>query len=330
MKHHVLITDYAWPTLDIEREILEAVNADLVVAESGDEAELIELAPGVDAIMTCWKNVTSAVLDVASKCVLVSRYGIGLDNIAVDRATELGMLVTNVPEFCLEEVSDHVMGLILAFARGIVAQDRATSRGVWDQKLVQPIPRLRGQTLGLIGYGNIARALVPKALGFGLKIIAFTPRLAPDALAGIGEATNDLEFLLREADYISIHAPLTDETRGLIDRQALQLMKPTAYLINTSRGPLIDEEALVQALREGWIAGAGLDVLTQEPAPQNHPLLTLENAILTPHMAFYSETAIEELARDAAEHVAQVLRGETPTNIVNPGVIEQTNYRFAG
>jgi D-3-phosphoglycerate dehydrogenase len=324
----VLITDYAWPTLDIERAILTAVDAELIVAQTGEELELIQLAPQTDAILTCWKRVTAAVLDAAPHCRLVSRYGIGLDNIAVDRATALGMLVTNVPDFCRDEVSDQVMALLLALARRIVPFANQTRNGVWNLQTGRAIPRLRGQTLGLIGYGNLARALVPKALGFGLKIMAYTPRLAQDALAPFGVATNDLDFLLREADYVSIHAPLTPATRGMIDARALRLMKPSAFLINTARGAIVDEGALFTALQEGWIAGAALDVLAQEPPPPDHPLLTLDNVIITPHTAFYSQAAIAELAHKAAAHVAQVLGGETPTNLVNPMVLTQSNCRF--
>ncbi len=325
--YHVLITDYAWPSLDVERAVLAAVDAEPIVAETGAPEELLALAPQADAILTCWKPVPPAVLDAATHCVMVSRYGIGLDNIPVAHATKLGMVVTNVPDFCLEEVSDHVMALLLASARQLFPLTGATRQGRWERTTPQPIPRLRGKTLGLIGYGNIAHALVPKALGFGMRIIAFTPRLPADALSPFGEATNDLEYLLREADYVSIHAPLTDETRGLIDARALRLMKPTAVLINTARGAIIDEDALVQALREGWIAGAALDVLSQEPPPPDHPLLTLENVIITPHAAFYSETAIEELARKAAQNVVQVLQGRVPRSIVNPEVLEQENCR---
>ena len=327
-KFKVLVTDYAWPSLEIERRVLGAVGAELVVAETGEEAELRQLAPQADAILTCWKQVPPGVLDAAPRCLIVSRYGIGLDNIPVAHATQLGILVTNVPDFCLEEVSDHAMALLLACARRVASFARATRQGVWNLPAGRPIPRLRGQTLGLIGYGNIARALIPKALGFGLKIIAYTPRLRPDALAPFGAATNDLDFLLSQADYVSIHVPLTGETRGLIDARALRSMKPTAYLINTSRGAVIDEPALYQALTEGWIAGAALDVLTREPPEPMHPLLTLDNVIATPHAAFYSETAIAELAEKAVLHVAQALRGERPPNVVNPAVIEQANYRL--
>jgi D-3-phosphoglycerate dehydrogenase len=328
MRYQVLITDYAWPSLEIERTVLDAVNADLIVAQTGDEGELLRLAPQADAILTCWKRTPPAVLDAAPRCRIVSRYGIGLDNIPVDHATALGILVTNVPDFCLDEVSDHVLALLLACARRVVSFARATRAGVWNLQAGRPMYRLRGQTLGLIGYGNTARALAAKAQALGLNILAYTPRLTSGALeTGWGVATNDLDFLLRVSDYISIHAPLTAATRGLLDARALRLMKPTAYLINAARGPIVDEIALHQALVEGWIAGAALDVLSQEPPDPAHPLLALDNVIATPHAAFYSEAAIDELARKAAEHVAQVLRGELPTNIVNPAVMEQPNFR---
>jgi len=328
--YKVLVTDYAWPALDIERRVLAEVGADLIVAQTGEAAELIELAPQADAILTCWKQVPPAALEAAPRCLIVSRYGIGLDNIPVDQATRLGIVVTNVPDFCLEEVSDHTMALLLACARRIAQFSQATRSGVWNLKMGQPIFRLRGQTLGLIGYGNIAKTLALKAAAFGLKIIAYTPRLEPDALEPFGTATQDLDELLRQADYVSIHAPLTEQTRRLIDARALRLMKPAAYLINTSRGAIIDETALHQALTEGWIAGAALDVLVQEPAAPTHPLLALENVIITPHAAFYSETAVAELAEKAAVHVAQVLRGKIPTNVVNLTVLNQQNCRLHG
>ncbi|NJN84292.1 MAG: C-terminal binding protein, partial [Caldilineaceae bacterium] len=275
-QYRVLVTDYAWPSLTIEQEILRGVDAELIVAQDGSPDEITRLAPEADAILTCWKQVPPAALDAATRCLIVSRYGIGLDNIPVDHATRLGILVTNVPDFCLEEVSDHVMALLLACARRVVRFARETRDGVWNLQSGRGMPRLRGQTLGLIGYGNIARALVPKARGFGLEIIAYTPRLAADALGATGVATNDLDFLLRQSDYVSIHAPLTAESRGLIDARALRQMKPSAYLINTSRGAIIDEVALYQALAEGWIAGAALDVTDPEPPAASNPLLALD------------------------------------------------------
>jgi D-3-phosphoglycerate dehydrogenase len=333
MTFKVLVTDYAWPSVAIERDVLRTVGAELIVAQHGDEAELIQLAPQCDAILTNWKKVTAPVLDAAQHCLIVSRYGIGVDNIAVDHATQLGILVTNVPDFCLDEASEHTMALVLACARQVVSYATATRNGVWQVNTGRPAPRLHGQTLGLIGYGNIARTLIPKAIGFGLKVLVYTPRLAADALAAFGSdctATNDLAVLLSTSDYVSIHAPLTPETRGMLDSKALRLLKPTAYLINTSRGAIIDETALATALTEGWFAGAALDVLIQEPPPPDHPLLALDNVIVTPHVAFYSEVAVASLQQKAAEHVAQVLRKEVPTNILNKQVMQQSNYRLRG
>lgn len=324
----VLITDYAWPNLDREHTILDPLNTHLLVAETGDEAELIQLAPQANAILTCWQKVTPAVLDAASHCIHVSRYGVGLDNIAVDYATSLGIVVTNVPDFCVEEVSDHAMALILACARRIVGFDRAARGGIWDNTGQGPLPRLRGQTLGLIGFGNSARALYPKAKGFGMRVIAYTPRLSPTTLKAPDIATNDLTLLLRESDYISLHAPLTVESRHLINAETLRQMKPTAFLINTSRGALIHEAALVNSLHESTIAGAALDVLDQEPPPADHPLLQLDNVIITPHAAFYSTAAIAELAEKAARHVAQSLQQQVPDNVVNPTVLNQGNLRL--
>lgn len=327
-RYTVLVTDYAWPTLEIEQEILAGVDATLLVAAQGDEEELTALAPQADAILTCWRQVPPAALDQASKCRLVSRYGIGLDNIPVEYATQLGMLVTNVPDFCLEEVADHTMALLLACARQLLPLHQTVRQGKWSRQTPQPIPRLRGRTLGLIGYGNIARTLAPRALSFGLNLMVYTPRITPDDLAGMGEVTTNLNHLLASADYLSIHAPATDQTRGLIGEEALRQMKPTAVLINTARGSIVDEIALYRALTEGWIAGAALDVTDPEPPAAHHPLLHLENVLVTPHAAFYSEEAIQDLQRKAATHVAQTLSGQIPTNLVNPQVLKQANCRL--
>ncbi len=324
----ILVTDYAWPNLEIEGQLLAGVGGELLVAETGSAEEITRLAPQADAILTCWAQVPPAALEAAPRCRLVSRYGIGLDNIPIQRATELGILVTNVPDFCSEEVSDHAMALLLTLARQIVPQAAASRAGHWQRETGQTIPRLRGQTLGLIGYGNSARALVPKAQGFGLKVLAYTPRLVPGLLANGVEAVESLGDLLQQSDYISIHTPLTDATRGLFDESTLRKMKPNAVLINTSRGAIVDETALVRALAEGWIAGAGLDVLVQEPPPADHPLLALPNVIVTPHAAFYSEASIAELQQKAAQNVVDVLLGKLPTHIVNREVLARDNCRI--
>lgn len=328
MSYRVLITDYAWPNLDLERAILNEVGAEIVVAPNGTAEEIIALASDVDAILTCWKQVPAAALDVATRCRIVSRYGIGLDNIPVAHATELGMVVTNVPDFCLDEVAEHTLALLMACGRRIVPHVDATRQGVWNQALAGGMPRLRGQVLGLVGYGNLAQAVAERARAFGLEIIAYTPRLAADALAPWGRATNDLGELLAVADYVSLHVPLTDATRGMIDADALARMKPTAYLINTARGAVVDEDALLAALENGQLAGAALDVMGSEPPPPDHPLLRHPHVIATPHVAFYSEAAIVDLATKAARHVAQALRGEVPARVVNSSVLAQPNCRL--
>jgi D-3-phosphoglycerate dehydrogenase len=326
----VLVTDHAWPSLALERAILAEVGAELVVEESGEPDALVRLAAGADAILTNWRRLPEEALDAASRCLVVARYGVGVDNIPVAHATELGILVANVPDFCVEEVSDHALALLLACARRIVTFARATRAGSWDLLgSARGLPRLRGQRLGIIGYGGIARALIPKAAGLGLEITVFTPRLSPgrDDATGV-ETTNDLAYLLAVSDYVSLHLPATPETRGLIGEEALRAMKPTAYLINTARGALIDEAALERALEEGWIAGAALDVLAEEPARAGHPLPCLDNAIVTPHAGFYSEPAIADLATRAAGNVAAVLRGELPPTVVNPAVVDLPAYRL--
>jgi D-3-phosphoglycerate dehydrogenase / 2-oxoglutarate reductase len=325
----VLVTDYAWPSLDTEREMLREVGAELIVAEQGSPAELISLAPAADAILTNWKKVPPDALDAAPNCVMVSRYGIGVDNIPVDHATQLGILVTNVPDFCVDEVSDHALALLLACARRIVPFARATRAGTWDLAAGAPgIRRVRGQTLGLVGFGRLGKAFAAKAIPLGLEVVVYTPRLSPGPISPAIMGTDDLEGLLRQSDYVSLHAPSTPATRHMINEAALRLMKPSAYLINTSRGALVDEAALEVALREHWIAGAALDVLAAEPAPSDHPLLGLDNALITPHAAFYSEEAIAEVQRRATLHVCLALDGNLPPNIVNPGAIDQPTYRL--
>jgi D-3-phosphoglycerate dehydrogenase / 2-oxoglutarate reductase len=327
----VLVTDYAWPSLEIEHGILAPLGAELVVAPAGEPAELIELAADADAILINWRQLPEEALEAAKRCLVVARYGVGVDNIPVSRATELGILVANVPDFCVEEVSDHALALLLACARRIVSFARSTREGSWDLLgLGRALPRLRGQRLGLIGFGNTARALVPKARGLGLELTAYTPRLVAgrDEATGV-DLTDDLRELLSTSDYVSLHAPATAETRGLIGEHELRAMKPSAYLVNTSRGALIDEVALERALREGWIAGAALDVLADEPPPPCHRLLALDNVIATPHAAFYSETAIAELATKAARNVATVLGGEVPATLVNPEVLDRSSCRLS-
>ena len=304
----VLVTDFAWPDLDIERAVLGEV-AELVVAQRGDEDELTELAGDVSAIMTNWKRVPAGVLDAAPACVTVARYGVGTDNIDVARASELGILVTRVPDYCIEEVADHTLALLLACARRVVAFDRAVRRSVWDNKGSGALARLRGQTIGILGFGNIGQAVAARARAFGLEPLVVA-RSSRD-VAGI-TVTTDIDAVVSQADYLSLHLPLTDETRHILDERRLRSMKPTAYLINTARGALVDEDALSAVLADGAIAGAALDVLTSEPPAWTTPLRALDNTVLTPHAGFYSAASIAELARRTAENVLAVLEGGLP------------------
>jgi D-3-phosphoglycerate dehydrogenase / 2-oxoglutarate reductase len=324
----VLVTDYAWPSLDIERAILADVDAELMAASTGEPDELTSLAREADAIMTNWKRVPREALGAAEKCLVVARYGVGLDNIPVDYATELGILVANVPDFCLDEVSDHTMALLLACGRRVVDFVELTRNGQWSLEPGRSMVRLRGQTLGLVGYGNIARALVPKAQSFGLEILVYTPRLEPGRQPDGSEAVATLDELLSRSDYVSVHAPATPETQRLIDQHAFATMKPSAFLINTSRGALVDEVALAEALDDGQLAGAALDVLSTEPAPADHPLLHRPDVLVTPHASFYSTTAIAELQEKTANNVAAVFRGEVPATTVNPEVLQRPFARL--
>lgn len=323
----VLVTDYAWDNLEPEREIFSKVGADLVIAPSGQEEKLVELVKKVDGVLTCWAKVTEKVVRAAKRCQVIGRYGIGLDNIAVKEATRAGIIVTNVPSYCIDEVSDHAMALLLGCARKISFYDRAIKGGRWDLQAGNKMFRLRGKTLGLIGFGKIGRAMVPKAKSFGLRIIVFDPYVSEKEAREYGVVLGSLDQLFREADFVSLHLPLTKSTYRLLGEEAFKKMKDTAYVINTSRGAVIDTEALARAVRENWIAGAGLDVLPREPPDVNDPFLSQENIVLTPHAAFCSVESLLDLQRTAAKQVACVLGGEKPEYIVNPEVLDNPKLR---
>lgn len=317
MSRVVLVTDTAWPDLDVERGVLAEVDAELLVAEAGDEEELVALAPQVDAIMTCWQPVTAAVLEAAHRCLTVARYGVGLDNIDLDAASRLGIVVSNVPDFCTAEVADHTMALLLGHARHIVRFSASTAAGGWDNRAFGPMRRLAGQVLGLVGYGNVAKQVARRAQSFGYQVIVYSPSRVGRRPENDVRFCADLFELLRTADVVSLHLPLTPDTRHLIDAHALAEMKAGALLVNTSRGALVDEQALVEALEKGRIGGAALDVLDGEPPSASDPLLGSPSVIVTPHAAFDSLEAIAELQEKAARNVATVLRGDMPATTIN-------------
>ncbi len=317
----VLVTDHPWPSLEPEREILSDVDGRLVLAPSGEEDQLIELARDADAILTCFARVTERVVQAAPGLRVIGRYGIGVDNIAVAEATARGILVTNTPSYCTDEVAEHTLALMLTLARRIGAFNQAVHAGNWELASGQPIHRLRGQTLGIIGLGEIGSALAGRARALGLNVLAYHPRRESGSIRDNGAEPVSLRELAERSDFISLHVPLREDTRGLVDAEFLRAMKPTAFLVNTARGAVIDQPALVQALREGWIAGAGIDVVVPERLPEDDPLLALPNAIITPHVAYYSEESLVDLGTLAAENVAAVLGGREPASIVNPEVL---------
>lgn len=325
----VLITDYAWNSLDRERKVLAKVGATLVSAKTGDEDELAMLAANVEGILTCWKRVSQRVIQNAPRCVAIARYGIGLDNIDVSFATQSGIIVTHVPSYCVEEVAEHAMALLVSLARKVTFYDRAIKRGVYNLQSETPLYRISGKTLGILGFGKIAKVLCRKAASFGLKILVCNPRLRKSELAGYAVEAVGLQELLGRSDFISIHVPLTPETRHLFNLDSFRQMKSSAFLINTSRGDIIDTNALLIALDEGLIAGAGLDVLAKEPPVPNDPLILHPRTIITPHAAFNSEESLQELQETVAQQMADVLSGRLPPFVVNPEVLEQPNLRAA-
>jgi D-3-phosphoglycerate dehydrogenase / 2-oxoglutarate reductase len=313
----VVITDTVFGSTDPEREVLGDL-ADLELAPAGDEQSLLQAAAEADALLNCYAKLTPHVIRSLRRCRIIARYGIGVDTVSLSAASDAGIMVTNVPDYCIDEVSDHALALLLSLARGIGRATLATRSGEWDIGVVQPLYRLRGRTLAILGFGRIGRALSEKARPLGLRIIAFDQYVPHDAIRAAGVEPLSLQEALEQADLVSVHVPLTDETRHLIDAQSLGWLRPGAIIVNTSRGPVIDTAALVEALESGRLAGAGLDVIEPEPPPPEHELRQMPNVLLTPHTAFYSEESQRDLQRRAAEEVARVLRGEQPRSLVNP------------
>lgn len=296
--------------------LVEPVNMDF--PEAFDRA-----APLADAVLHMRGILDADRIARLTRCRIIAHYGTGVDRIDIAAASARGIWVTNGPRYAVDEVSSHAIALLFAVARKIVAADRAVRSGAWHIKPIVPLHRLAGKTLGLLGFGNIARETARKGRGLGLEAIAYDPYLDPGVFRDAGVRQVDFATCLQEADFLSVHLPLTEQTRGLVGRDALSWMKPSAILINTSRGAVVDEGALVDALRSGRLSGAGLDVFTREPLPTDHPLLTLPNVTVSGHIAFYSEESIEQMQRDAAEQVAQALVGKVPPFLINRELLDR-------
>lgn len=313
----VVVTDFNYPDLSIEEQELSQWDSQIVPAQCTTPEEVLKAGKDADALIAQYAPITRYVIERLSKCKALGRYGIGVDNIDVAAATAQGIVVINVPSYCEEEVSEHVLALLLAWVRKVPHYNEEVRRGIWDWKTGRPIHRLQGKTLGLLGFGKIARLVARKAKAFGLTVIAHDPYLADEVFAYEGVARVEFGELLARSDFLSIHVPLTESTRHLIDEEALAKMKPTACLINTSRGGVIDERALIQALQAGRIAGACLDVTDLEPPDSHNPLLKMEQVLLSPHVGWYSEESQIELRRKIARDVGRALNGILPEGLVN-------------
>jgi len=333
-----MVTEF--PGLPPDTSVFEKARVEFMKTHCTSEDEIVAAAKDADAVIGSLSRqpFSRRVMENLPKCRFIMGIGIGYERMDVKAATDLGILVANNAEFCTDELSDHAMALLLACARKLFKLDRAVREGKWGasgiwgtwiQDNIWPSTfKLRGQTLGIIGLGKSGCSLAPKAQGFGLKVIAYSPRVSPSLAKKLKVKPVDLDQLLKESDYISIHSALTSERHHLLGPEEFKKMKPTAYLVNTARGAIIDEKALITALSQGIIAGAGLDVMEIEPPSSDNPLLKMDNVIISAHSAHYSDTSRQELLRRPVEKVIRVLKGEWPRGILNPEVKERFTQKW--
>lgn len=323
----VVITDCDHGSVEIEKEELDRIGAKMTLAQVKSEEDLIRVCEQADGLLNQYAPLTRAVFERLPKCKVIAKYGVGVDSVDLKAATDFGIIVTNVPDYCFDEVADHTISLMLALARKTVFFNQKVKSNQWDFRQGRPIHRIRNKTLGLIGCGRIGREVARKMSAFGVRAIAYDPYIAD---TGGTIAFVDLDTVLKESDFISIHCSLNESTRHLLGGREFQKMQKKPFVINVARGPIIEEKELIQALNEGQISGAGLDVLEKEPPDPHNPLLKMENVILSPHVAFYSEESIRELKRRAAEGISAVLLGKWPKVVVNKEVIGRTRASISG
>jgi D-3-phosphoglycerate dehydrogenase len=321
--HLVVVSDSVFPNLDPARRVLSAIGAELQMAGEPTPEAIAKAATAADALLVTYAKITAEMIQQMPRCRIISRFGIGVDNVDIPAASDRGIVVTKVPDYCIDEVSDHAMALLLALVRKIPFSNAQVHGGAWAMSAVVPIHRLRGSVLGLVGFGRIPQLVAPKAKAFGIRVVAFDPYVPSEVFTRAGVERVDFAQLLNISDYVSIHSPLLPETRNLFNAEAFRQMKPTAYVINTARGPIVDASALAAALDAGQLAGAALDVMPQEP-PVDSPLVGRADVIITPHTSFYSEESLVELQVKAAEEVVRVLGGQAPRNPVNPEAVQRT------
>jgi len=306
----IAVTDTVFPSLDPAKTALARLNPTYRMSKSVNADDIVAVAKDADAVLVTYAKLTRDVLMQLTRCRAIGRFGLGVDNIDLPTAKEKGIAVNYVPDYCIREVSDHAMALLLALIRKIPLSNKLVQSGRWEMPAVVPIRRIEGTVLGLIGFGHIPRLVAPKAQAFGMKVISYDPFTKPDVFKAAGVEGVDLDTLLKTSDYVSVHAPLLPATRGMLNATAFSKMKKGAYVVNTARGPLIDEPDLIAALDSGQVGGAGLDVVAAEPLAKDSPLLGRDNVIISPHTAFYSIEALNELQTKCATDVARVLSGE--------------------
>jgi D-3-phosphoglycerate dehydrogenase len=317
-KFKVVFTDFDFPSIDIEKNILSELDCEFLTPQTiSDENKLIEACRDADGLLVQYAQINEKVINSMTKCKVISRFGVGVDSVDGKAARAKGINLCNVPDYCTDEVAEHSLALIASLGRKIVQLSNAVKSGIWDVLIGKPIFSFKKQTLGLIGFGKIPQSLSLKAKNLFKEILVFDPFISQDIADKFGVRISTFYDILRTCDFISIHCPSNESTKHMFSLREFQLMKSTAFLINTSRGAIVNTDDLYQALDTGLIAGAGLDVLEKEPAEVNFKLFRFDNVLITPHAGFYSETAIEDLHKKWALNVYRILKGETPLNVVN-------------
>lgn len=316
-KFKVVLTDNIFPDLIIEREMLDKVDAELI--EVTDPATLADEVKDADAVINTYAEMTPDIINGMEQCRMIIRNGIGVNTIDVDTCNEKGIMVGNIPTYCIEEVATHAISLMLTLNRRIFLYNDSVRSGVWDVKKGTPINSVVGATLGLVGFGRIPRLINERAKALGMNVLAYDPFVTAENAAEAGATKAEMDQIIAESDFISIHCPLTPDTKGMFNYDAFKAMKDSAYIINTARGPVINEPDLVKALEENLIGGAGLDVLMEDKGQTDHPLYAFDNVIITPHAAWYSEQAILRRRTQTVESVIEVLEGREPHSFLNKG-----------
>jgi D-3-phosphoglycerate dehydrogenase / 2-oxoglutarate reductase len=322
-RFRAVLIEHGYSTTRCERELIEAAGGEFIDADATALDEALRLCEGADGILCRRIQVPRELLQRFRRCRIIVRYGVGTDNIDVDAATDLGIIVGHVPSYCADEVSSHAVALMLASLRRIAETDHRLRAGGWEVRRGEVIHRMAGRTLGLVGLGGIGRAVARKMAGWGLRLVAADPFVEPRLAIELGVELVDFDTLCRESDCVSLHCPLLPETHHLVDARALSLMRPGALLVNTARGPLVDTASLLAALDDSRLSGAALDVFEDEPLPADSPLRRHDKVVLTDHTAWYSEESQVELQRTAADAIVTVCAGGLPGSLANPAVLKK-------